>query len=172
MSCFSLSLKAAHKTALAKRQSKSNDHNSKHQTPASELGELKSTGGRGQLNPGTSSLPASCGCDSLLVYLLWPLRVCVSHCVLCWLLCTAFCIYSAVAIVWFLFLVYVQRGIRFGEELTRRSKPFIKSHVAQHGVLLSVVGDVDAVAVDAVHGPKPGAVEVATVVQGARAMVV
>jgi hypothetical protein len=40
-------------------------------------------------------------------------------------------------------------------------------------VLLSVIGDVDAVAVDAVHGPKPGAVEVATVciVQGARAMV-
>ena len=56
--------------------------------------------------------------------------------------------------MWFLFLVYVQRGIRFGEELTRRSKPFIKSHVAQHGVLLSVAGDVD------------------TVVQGARAMVV
>ena len=73
--------------------------------------------------------------------------------------------------MWFLFLVYVQRGIRFGEELTRRSKPFIKSHVAQHGVLLSVAGDVDAVAVDAVHGPKPGAVEVAAVVQGARAMV-
>jgi hypothetical protein len=45
-------------------------------------------------------IPASCGCDSLLVYLLWPLRVCVSHCiqldagacllVLCWLLRIAF----------------------------------------------------------------------------------
>ena len=56
-------------------------------------------------------------------------------------------------------------GVGFGEELLDTQRAL--HEVARRAARDAVVGAVDAVAVDAVHSPKPGAVKVAAVCTGA-----